>query len=138
MIPVIWLNLDLESIPRGYWDQGMLEELFDGRLRPMPYQFQHYVVHGLQAEWPAVGGAVVVLPGRFHVRTWERVQERIRSLAWCVLIVTSDEESLFPYHLIDHPNMKLWIMTPMPGADYPPDTRFIGEGYRPGTPDLVA
>jgi hypothetical protein len=38
----------------------------------------------------------------------------IASYKWVVVIGIADEESLFPYDKIQHPNMKLWIQSPIP------------------------
>lgn len=76
-------------------------------------------------------GAVVVCPARYY--TPADVNDLIAPLPWVVLILTSDEESTFDVGEVDHPNARLWVMTPRPDRDYPPGTRFIGEGFNPAT-----
>ena len=86
---------------------------------------------------PAGDGAVVVCPARYF--TPEQVNDLIAPLPWCVLILTSDEESTFDANAVAHPNVTLWVMTPRPDRDYPKGTRFIGEGFNPETrPTLAA
>ncbi len=80
-------------------------------------------------------GAVVVVPAKYH--TPAEVNDLIRPLPWVVLILTSDEESTFDAMAVDHPNVRLWVMTPRPDRTYPPGCRFIGEGCRPGTRSIL-
>lgn len=76
-------------------------------------------------------GAVVVCPARYY--TPEQVNDLIAPLPWCVLILTSDEESTFDANAVAHPNVQCWVMTPRPDRTYPHGTRFIGEGFNPAT-----
>jgi len=82
-------------------------------------------------------GAVVVCPARYH--TPAQVNDLIAPLPWVVLILTSDEESTFDAAAVEHPNARLWVMTPRPDRHYPEGTRFLGEGFNPATrPTLAA
>lgn len=81
-------------------------------------------------------GAVVVCPARYH--TPAEINELIAPLPWCVLILTSDEESTFDANAVDHPNLRLWVMTPRPDRTYSPGTRYIGEGFNAATRPLLA
>ena len=76
-------------------------------------------------------GAVVVCPARYY--TPEQVNDLIRPLPWVVLILTSDEESTFDSTALNHPNIRLWVMTPRPDRPYWEGTRFIGEGFNAAT-----
>ncbi len=88
-------------------------------------------------EPPAPGdGAVVVCPARYY--TPEQVNTLIADLPWCVLILTSDEESTFDQTAIDHPNVKCWVMTPRPDRPYWENTRFLGEGFNAATRPTLA
>lgn len=80
---------------------------------------------------PDGDGAVVVCPARYY--TPAEVNELIAPLPWCVLILTSDEESTFDQTAVEHPNVKCWVMTPRPDRPYWENTRFIGEGFNPAT-----
>ena len=91
--------------------------------------------NNVQAPPPEGDGAVVVVPAKYHNPA--EVNDLIRPLPWCVLILTSDEESTFDTNAVDHPNVRLWVMTPRPGRHYPDGTRFLGEGCRPGTRSLL-
>ena len=88
-----------------------------------------------EAPPPDGDGAVVVVPAKYH--TPAEVNDLIRPLPWCVLILTSDEESTFDAMAVEHPNVRMWVMTPRPDRRYPIGCRFLGEGSRPGTPDLL-
>lgn len=95
-------------------------------------RYQHYL------ELPPKGeGCVVVCPARYHDPA--EVNDIIAPLPWVVLILTSDEESTFDATKVEHPNMRLWVMTPRPDRTYPAGTRFIGEGFSAATsPTLKA
>lgn len=140
MIPVVWLSWHPEVPGRGYWDQAMLEDLFAGAVwRPAGFpQFDHIEVHG--EPLPDLDGAIVVLPGRFHTDAADRLTAELAHYRWVHLIVTSDEESLFPWYDVAHPNMTMWVMTPHPAAHRKAPqlvSRYLGEGYQPGTPELA-
>lgn len=127
VIPVVWLSYHQGVPHRGYWDQSMVEALTHGELGRTANTFEHF------DGWPqaVLDGAVVVLPARYHVDDADRLNDDLARLQWCVLFLTSDEESLFPWRKIHHPNLRLWIMTPRPGVHDPHDARFIGEGWSP-------
>lgn len=71
---------------------------------------------------------VVIVPGRFHTteEDFVRFDNFIRTVQHAVVIVTSDEESLYPAERLDHDNIDLWVMTPKLYKVYPGGTRFIG------------
>ena len=121
MTAVVWLSR--HGIARGYWDQTLLEAAFDGDLWPHGLTFTHTTID------KADGGAVVVIPGRFHADDADWINEQLHPLTWALVIVTSDEESLFPQGAINHPNHIVWTMTPRPGHK----GRSIGEGWQTGT-----
>jgi hypothetical protein len=112
----------------------MLERLFDGRLWPVPgFEFQSFTnVDDVPGD-----GAIVVIPARYHVEDWNRINEIISRWRWVVLMLVGDEESAFPYAKINHPNIRFWIMDPRPEFDYPADTVFIGSGWAKDAPDVL-
>lgn len=126
MIDVVWWTLDPASINRGYWDQGTIEDLFAGQLWPLPagVEFRH---RNHPHEVTDGDGAIVVLPGRFHADRVAEVTDGLSSLAWVLLIVTSDEERLFPLDQLRWVD-RLWVQTPKTGD---PGFHF-GHGYPPG------
>lgn len=137
-IPVVWLSYRKpEIISRGYWDQGVLERLFNHTLwRPYgAYKYEHF--DGFE-ELGEARGAVVVLPAQHHVDYIERLNNDIADLDWCLLILAGDECSIFPWQEVKHPNLKLWIMTPRPQLHADSGARFIGAGWREDTPDILA
>ena len=85
MIPVWWLEAHPLCDDQHIIDLIAPPDLFTHRLNP-----------------PAETGAVVVPRPVLHP---EQVNDLIRPLPWCVLILTSDEESTFDQTAIDHPNV---------------------------------
>lgn len=136
-IPVIWMNLAEGSIPRGFWDQGLLERLFSGDLHRIRYEYEHHEV-GPDSEWPQLdGGAIVVLPGSYHAERINEINALLARLSWVLLIVTSDEESLFPISELEHPRLIVWV-EPNPAMQYDPAVRFLGVTCRDDTAHQLA
>lgn len=113
----------------GWWDQGLVERLLTGRewTPPGGYEFVHHYEPMVER-----GGAVLVVPGRF-VKV-EDVQARIDGMPWVIVIVTSDEESLFSWWELRHERMRLWVQT----ADREGDFQAIGEFCAHDTQDDLA
>lgn len=130
MIPVVWLNLREEGvINRGFWDQAILEDLFAGELGDVP-EVEH------RDTLPNEGGAVVVLPARHHVEQVHELNDLIQGLDWLILILTGDEEGVFPWGEVKHPNKKLWVQTPYSTIHEGVDRR-LGDGYPPKCREIL-
>jgi hypothetical protein len=127
MIDLVYQSYDPDVPADGYWDMGLINELVAGKL------------------WNAVGlpeferkksladvrdGAVIVFPARRQVQFIHELNRDLERLKWAVVILVGDEANEFPAHLINHPNMKLWIMSPSP-KHYVPGARKIGSGFPP-------
>lgn len=133
--PVIWVSYHQpEILARGYWDQGILEDTF------AKGEFEHHIGFDWipEEEVPADRtGAVVVINGRTHIEDTERLNQDIARLRWCLLIITGDEEALFPWREVHHPLMKVWVQ--LPRMNEHNDTSFkLVNGYRPTTRALLA
>lgn len=128
-IKVIWPSYHPDAINRGYWDQGILENLFD---RPGPFTWEHQNDFDIMGE----AGAVVVLNGRMHVEDTEKINADIAKLTWCVFIITGDEEALFPWQEIKHPMLRTWVQ--LPRMNVHNDVSFrLPNGPRPNTRELL-
>lgn len=142
-VPVCWLSLHLDDaepkIARGYWDQAWLEALTARRLWTPPGfpDFEHH--EGDLSCLPSEGGAVVVLPARWHSapEDVERLCEALGRLPWVILILCGDEEGEFPIHQFSHPNAKVWLQTPHPMNRQHAD-RVIGDWWPPQCRPLFA
>jgi hypothetical protein len=130
-INVVWASYHKpDIIARGYWDQGMLEDIFamDG-----PYEVVHY---NSTEEVPNGEGALFIINGRTHTEDAGRINSDIAKLAWCIFIETGDEEALFPWRDIKHPLMAVWLM--LPRMNQHDDVAFhLPNGYRPDTRKLL-
>jgi len=103
VIPVAWVDDRMLCL-----DQGLVDAVLSGQGWPTGYEFHHQVgFEGLDGR-----GAVVVVPGRFHETDYRRLNAQLTQLRWVLLIVTSDEERLFPVQKIDHHRMATWVQTP--------------------------
>lgn len=103
MTRVVWANLNPEADARGSWDQSVVEELTAG------YEHVTLTFHEILSLINV--GAVVVIPGQ-HNR-WAEYAEPLRAfieaLPWSLVIITSDEEALFPVDVLPTgPNYALW------------------------------
>lgn len=116
-IPVVWYGNN-EGMYRGWWDMGILEEIFKGS--------DHYL--GID-KLPDGIGAVVILPGRALAGKEKEINKDLKRLSWCLLVVAGDEENSFSVEDIKHPNIKIWIQNPRTGRH--DNFRRMGCGYPP-------
>ena len=134
-IPVAWLTLNPDAIPRGYWDQGVIEALFDESLWRVPggFTFEHTVwAAGAldRARWAEQGGAVVVIPARHHLGHVAEIRELLAALPWAVVIFTGDEAAEFPWSKLRHPRLAVWAMGATPEHNKRVDVP-LGSGFPP-------
>lgn len=144
IVPVIWVTNKPDIIARGYWDQGFLEGLLDGsvwRVPGMP-QFQHFVTDG-EDGWPtdlelaANFGAIVIVPARHHADQIEWLNTKLALFPSVIVILTGDEEHVFPVVELNHPRMEVWVMTPDP-AKHRAFKRRFGTMWPPFTPRYLS
>lgn len=127
-IDVIWKSYHKpEIIDRGYWDNGLLEDIFK----------QVEVEHHYDFDWVHEGdGAVVIINGRTHIEDADAINEDIAKLSWVLFIDTGDEEATFPWRKIKHPIMRVWVM--LPRMNQHDDVSFhLPNGYRNETHELL-
>lgn len=132
-IPVVYLNFNKEASTSDYWDMQLIKDMFAGELwKPVQgFEFESIEYPFGEIKKPLEGkGAVVVIPARHNISHVNEVQAFINQLEWCVLMLCGDEERLFDYKKLKHPNMKVWLMQPKP--DDEADV-YIGSGYTPHT-----
>lgn len=133
MISVIWQSYNPDRSPRLFGDQLMLQHIFakvlDYKYQDSFAQFDGFEQH--RKHGPGHGGAVVLMALEDNKRHIDRLNEDIKTLPWCLVILTQNEYGSDAYMGIKHPNMRLWLQTP--AADDKAD-RFIALGY----PSIVA
>lgn len=126
---VIWKSYHDEAIPRFYWDQAILEYLF----MQSPTDWQH------QTEFKDIAeneGAIVIINGRMHVEDTEAINTDLAKLRWVLLIITGDEEAVFPFEEIKHPLLRIWMQ--LPRMNRHNDVSFkLPNGPRPGTREIL-
>lgn len=127
-INVVWKSYhEPEVIARGYWDQGLLEDIFK------QLNVQHF---NSIYEVPIGEGAIFIVNGRCHIEDAEAINKDIAHLPWVLFIDTGDEEANFPWRDIHHPIMKVWMM--LPRMNLHNDTHYkLPNGYRPETHQLL-
>lgn len=91
---VVWLSMKDGTPARGYWDQTLLEEIFKDS------HHVYEISHGML-------GAVVIIPGAYQAPYTNEINKELAKLKWCVVIITSDEENLFPIDKLKHPKIKI-------------------------------
>lgn len=137
MIPVIWWDSHITC-----WDQAMVDDVLTGRSWATGYDFEHHV-HIPMGEYTDErlpepsnldGGAVVVIPARHHADDIDDINSVLGRLDWALVILTSDEERVFPLEKLDHPNMAVWVQTPASSdrADW-----VLPVGWPPHLPELL-
>jgi len=112
-----WLNLHPDTCnPDETWDTTMLRDLLAGRFGSMPDV-----------------GDIVCISGRHHYEDVDAINGMIAKYRGVVVIIHSDEESLFPVDKLDHPNMRLWVQTPKHVGDF----MAFPVGYTPHTRNIA-
>lgn len=130
-VNVIWASYhEPEIIARGYWDQGLLEDIFKQGNFVHWNNFSHF------NDYHDKQGAIVIINGRTHIEDAEQINKDIAKLSWVLFIDTGDEEALFPWREIKHPIMRVWMM--LPRMNQHDDTHFkLPNGYRPDTHETL-
>lgn len=128
-VNVVWKSHhEPEVIGRGYWDQGLLEDIF----KQGNYEHFTEVDQILQGEGADHQGAIFIINGRTHTEDAEKINADIAKLRWVLFIDTGDEEASFPWRDIKHPIMRVWMM--LPRMNDHNDVSFkLPNGYRPET-----
>lgn len=127
MIDLLYLSYKPDVPPDDYWDLGLLNRLFAQQLwNP---------VGGIEFERrqnidEVKEGAIIVFPARNQLECLHMLNRDIKHLEWVVLILTGDEANEFPADKVEHPNMKLWVMSAHPKKT-PAGARKIGSGFPP-------
>ena len=116
-ITVVWQSYRTQTPRRGYWDCEILESIFSQRYwRPV---CGHTFVHREYPE-PAsqslTDGGIIVLPARHHATPeyLGYLNLDLGSMAWAVVMLIGDEESIFDTDAICHLNCREWIMMRRP------------------------
>jgi hypothetical protein len=82
------------------------------------------------------GGAVFVFHGQnssldgIGPKSAEKFNAFMSIAEWAIFVSVGDEATRFPYHLLSHPRMKVWVQTPLPTTKA---DRYLIEGYPAGT-----
>ncbi len=127
---VVWKSYHKpEIIERGYWDQGLLEDIF----KQGDFDYQHITDTG---DVPGDQGAIFIINGRTHIEDTDKINADIANLRWVLFIDTGDEEANFPWREVKHPLMRVWMM--LPRMNVHDDTHLkLPNGYRPNTRELL-
>lgn len=124
---VYWLAIRPENPPKGYWDHGLIQHILD------KFKYEHSETNSLPV---GEGGGIVVIPARNQASDIEAINAELAKLTWCVVILTGDEESVFPFEQLSHPNMRIWVMSPQQGRHDSVSFK-IGSGFRYEQPEIM-
>ena len=100
-VDVAWVNYNPRAIARGYWDNELPERILGGQ--------RHYEQQGGDV---LADGIVLVVPGQHNAGYVTELNALMSQYDWVLLMVTGDEEGLFPWKDLEHPNMKTWAFAP--------------------------
>lgn len=125
---VLWLNAHMDVCnPLQTWDTMHIQRALL-QTRDMCWLHEPYPPREMRE-------GVVLVSGQHHASAedYAHINGALSTLERVVLIVHSDEESLFDWRQIDHPAITWWISTPRRSVhgDMPDGTRFFGEGAGP-------
>lgn len=127
---VMWLNTHVGQVnPLQHWDT---EHLRAALLRASDLCWYHGPLVPPEEDSRR---AVVFVSGQHHTSPDDvaHINGVLANLERVVLIVHSDEASLFPWWEVQHPALRWWVMTPRLDVHgrMPDGTRFVGEGAGP-------
>lgn len=134
-IAVLWYSTAAGDGVPGFWDQAWLTELMDPKRCPFPSPLTF--THHYDASDFAEPGGIVVVPARHHVSSVDAINAVIAKMQWCFIILTGDEEGVFPHELLSHPRMVVWAQTPYPDK-HSELTGRIPDFSPPGTREFLA
>ncbi len=129
-VPVIWKSYNPDSPATGYWDQAMVKDLLENQMW-LPVggvTFWHFL--SFDDDRIDNDGAIVVIPARSNFEYIDQINKDLSRLKWVLLILTGDEENVFPLEKIVHPNIKIYVMSPKEDLDLN-KYRVLGSGYPP-------
>lgn len=95
---IVWLSLNPDLQPRGMWDQTLLEFIFKDA--------DHHT------EIKDFDEAVVIIPGAYQQHLVNEINAELSKLKSCKVIITSDEENLFPIDDLNHTDMVIYATYP--------------------------
>lgn len=126
MIPVIWCSYHKDVLARFQWD-----DTFIGDLMSDP-KFTHIETQTGFEGLEIPDFAIVVIHARLHGKDVSRVNKDLARLKSCIVMLVGDEQNVFPWEALKHPNAKFYVMHPRPGRH---DTagRFMVNSYAPDT-----
>lgn len=110
----------------------MLGDMLAGKFARDPNGFEYEETE--DDDWMRDGG-IVVFPGRAQVNFFERLSMYLSRMKWVVLMITGDEESVFPFEKLEHKNMHIYVMSPRKGERFA-GVSFLGTGYSPAVRHL--
>lgn len=121
---VVWLSHVPSERAEDKWDAEFVKEM----TRP----FASMVSNSIQI-WDKP--SVIVLPAGVHADAQHvgKVREELSHLERVVLVLTADEQCLFPVHQVKHAGVRVWRQTPRSSKDgdrffgycLPPDTELV-------------
>lgn len=129
-IPVRYLSFKNDVPPTGYWDHKMLGDLLSGKFGRSPHGFEYETVHHDDFD-----GGIIVFPARAQTDCLEQLQTYLLKFDWCILMLTGDEENVFPFEKLQHENMQIYVMSPRTTPRYD-NVEFLGTGYAPAIDHL--
>jgi hypothetical protein len=128
MLNIVYLAIREENPPSSYYDHGLISHLFDN------FPHERFEVRAMP---DGLDGAVVVIPARNQAEDIDQINVELNKLRWAVIILTGDEESMFPIEKISHPNFRVWVMSPKQGR-HDSESNRIGSGFRVEEPVINA
>lgn len=139
-VPVIWYTAHEGVDPRDQWDTGLLKLILSDHDGPWLSDFE-YVDFDQQWKPFADSRPIVIVPARHHASAEdvEALNAYLALFPGVVLILVGDEEAIFPWREVRHPNLRMWIMMPDPvkHADAQGWAFMFGNGYHHETRSII-
>lgn len=127
MIDVLFLSYNPDTPKRGYWDMGVLDEIFTNKFSKVSQTYE-YNIQEVSSIPENLNFAVVVLPARAQVDYIDIFNEELKRLNSVLIFIVGDEEASFPVDKISHQNSIIYMMS---AVEKFPNTRPFINGYPP-------
>lgn len=116
MIHILWWKWDFKHFRNGPPDTCIYDHDAPMYMDIFPEGEEVQYVDEF-TQLPLGAGAIVVLNGaKMSLVQFDELRELIKPLPWVVVFSVQDDNSRFPLHILEHPNMKIWVHAPKPGV----------------------
>ena len=103
MIKGIYKSFEKNEPANGYWDQRLIGDILnDLNIEPEILEFDNE---------ECLNSGILIISGRQNAKRINEINKYIQKMDWVLLIVTGDEENIFPINEVKHDNCIIYQQT---------------------------